>query len=48
MGEVVQEQRNDVSLKEIFQCVLPALEIGNVASGYFLHEECAVQKMGFQ
>ncbi len=43
-GEVVQEQRNDVSLKEIFQCVLPALEIGNVASGYFLHEELLFRK----
>lgn len=43
-GEVVQEQCNDVSLKEIFRCVLPALEISNVASGYFLHKELLFRK----
>ena len=43
-SEMVQEQCNDVSLKEILDRVLPASEIRNVASGYFLHNSLLVRK----
>ncbi|KAK0154199.1 Pro-Pol polyprotein [Merluccius polli] len=43
-SEVVQEQCNDVSLKEIFERVLPASEISNVATGYFLHNSLLIRK----
>lgn len=43
-SEMVQEQCNDVTLKEIFECILPASEISNVATGYFLHNSLLVRK----
>ncbi len=44
-GEVVQEQRNDVSLKEIFQCVSPALVMWHLVTFYM--RNCCSEN-GFQ
>lgn len=41
-SEVVQEQRNDPYLKELF--VLPAPEIASAANGYFLFNELLFRK----
>ncbi len=43
-SELVQEQSVDLSLKEIFDCVLPAAEVHSAASGYLLQSGLLFRK----